>query len=277
MIGIEILDGCNFKCWFCRAKDLDGYSFMSLDIFKKAILEAKALGIRHVDMIPSRGDPFLHPDIYEMLDFANAHMELVLIFTNATPVHVEKLKQVNLSKTEFCISLYGKTVEKFKELTCTSDTMFDIFNTRLRELDAAGIKYNIERRDVNYEFDVHGAKPKDNFNPKEKCKFHHIPKVLADGGVTFCRTAWSANGLVIGNLNTSSLEELLTDGIRYKFMDSQSICVKACDSYTISCNTRQTFAAMKLMSKSKENYINDSEKVDARYIELENAIIQRTE
>lgn len=277
MIGIEIIDGCNFKCWFCRAKDLNDYSFMELDIFKQAILEAKEVGVKTVDMIPSRGDPFLHPDIYEMLDFANAHMESVLIFTNATPVHVEKLKQVNLSKTEFCISLYGKTVEKFKELTCTSDTMFDIFNTRLRELDAAGIKYNIERRDVNYEFDVHGAKPKDNFNPKEKCKFHHIPKVLADGSVTFCRTAWSANGLSIGNLHDRSLKDLLTDPIRYKFLDSQSICVNYCDSYTISCNSKQTFAAMKLMSESKARYNKDTALVDKQYTELENAIIQRTE
>ena len=276
MIGIEIIDGCNFKCWFCRAKDLDGYSFMELDIFKQTILEAKELGIKTVDMIPSRGDPFLHPNIYEMLDFANEHMSDILIFTNATPINVRKLKDVNLSRTKLCISLYGKNAERFIELTQTTEEMFNIFENRIKELSAAGIKYSLERRDVNYKFDAHGQLPPEDFNPKEKCRFHHVPKVLVDGSVTFCRTAWSANGLSIGNLHERSLHDLLADPIRYKFMDSQSICVKYCDSYTISCNSQQTFAAMKLMSESKIKYNKDTARVDAQYAELENAIIQRT-
>lgn len=277
MISIEILDGCNFKCWFCRAKDLDDYLFMDIDVFKKAILEAKGLGIKTVDLIPSRGEPFMHPNIYEMLDFANQHMEEVLIFSNATPIKVEKLKTVNLSKTTLSISYYGETLDRFIELTCTDEKLYKIFHKRLKELSDAGIQYIIERRDKNYEFDIPDRPANNNFDPKEKCRFHHLPKVLANGGVTFCKTAWSANGLTIGNIKERSLTDLLTDPIRYKFMDSQSICVKYCDSYNISCKTKVTFAGMKLMLESKARYNKDTDKVDLQYAELENEIIQRTE
>lgn len=275
MISIEIIEGCNFKCYFCAAKDIDKYKFMDLDIFKRAVLEAKEIGIKTVDMIPSRGDPFIHPNIYEMLDFINEHMEEILIFTNATPVNVKKLKKVNLSRTIFSISLYGKTEERFIELTETDSVMFEKFNKRLKELDKAGIKYNIERRDKGYTFDVHQTTKRD-FNASQKCKFHHIPKILVDGDVTFCRTAWSANGLAIGNLHDRSLNDLLTDPLRYKFMDSQSICEHACDSYEINCNTKQTFAAMKTMALSKVRYVQDDINVDKQYKRLEDEIIQRT-
>ena len=276
MISIEIIEGCNFKCYFCAAKDIDKYKFMDIDVFKKAVLEARELGIKTVDMIPSRGDPFLHPHIYEMLDFINEHMEEILIFTNATPVNVAKLSQCNLSHTILSISLYGKTTEKFIELTKTDERMFNKFNKKLRELDEAGIKYNIERRDEDYEFDTHGV-AKNDFDASQKCKFHHIPKILVDGSVTFCRTAWSSNGLSIGNLSNKDLHDLLSDPIRYKFMDSQSICEHACDSYEINCNTKTTFAAIKLMSESRARYLSSHVDTEIRYKKLENETIQRTE
>lgn len=276
MISIEIIEGCNFNCWFCDAKDIDKYTFMDIDVFKRAVLEAKELGIKTVDMIPSRGDPFIHPNIYEMLDFINEHMEEILIFTNATPINVEKLSQCNLSHTILSISLYGKTTEKFIELTKTDERMFNKFNRKLEELDEAGIKYNIERRDEDYEFDTHGV-ARNDFDPSQKCKFHHIPKILVDGSATFCRTAWSSNQLSIGNLSDRDLHDLLSDPIRYKFMDSQSICEHACDSYEIECNTKLTFAAIKLMSESRARYLSSHIDTETRYEKLENETIQRTE
>jgi hypothetical protein len=181
-----------------------------------------------------------------------------------------------MTHTNLCVSLYGKTEERFVELTVTDADMFQKFNKKLKQMSDAGIKYNIERRDEGYTFDIHGQAPDIDFNPEQKCKFHHIPKVLADGSVTFCRTAWSGNQISIGSLRDRSLKDLLTDPIRYKFMDSQSICEHACTSYTIGCNTKQTFAAMKLMSGSKTRYSSDKLSTDLRYEELENAVIQRT-
>lgn len=276
MISIEIIEGCNFKCYFCAAKDIDKYKFMDLDIFKKAVIQAKELGIKTVDMIPSRGDPFIHPNIYEMLDFINEHMEHILVFTNATPVNVNKLKNVNLSHTTLSVSLYGKTEERFVELTKTDQAMFKKFNDKLKHMDDAGIKYNIERRDEGYEFDVHQTVKRD-FDPSQKCRFHHIPKILVDGGTTYCRTAWSSNGLTIGNLRDNNLKDLLSDPMRYKFMDSQSICEHACDSYEINCNTKITLASMKLMASSKNKYNTNKDKIDLKYENLENEIISRIE
>jgi molybdenum cofactor biosynthesis enzyme MoaA len=46
MLAIEILEFCNFRCYFCKAKDITQPKFMSLDLFKRIIIEAKELGIK---------------------------------------------------------------------------------------------------------------------------------------------------------------------------------------------------------------------------------------
>lgn len=97
MIVVEILEYCNFKCYFCKAKDITEPKYMPLDLFKRIILEAKEMGITEIDLIPAKGEPFLHPDIYEMLDFLNTHMKHTIVFSNATAINVNKLKHVGMN------------------------------------------------------------------------------------------------------------------------------------------------------------------------------------
>jgi MoaA/NifB/PqqE/SkfB family radical SAM enzyme len=280
MIVIEILEYCNFKCYFCKAKDITDPKYMPLELFKKIVLEAKALGITEVDLIPAKGEPFLHPDIYEMLTFLNEHMKYTIVFTNATAINVNKLKDVPMNHIKLCVSYYGATPEKFKELTAMDKNLFDIVHKRLEQLDNSGITYHLERRDYGYEFDHPGTVKTDTMDPKVKCHFHSMPKIMANGDVMFCKFVKDNtppnDKIAFANLNNVSLKEALEDPIRYKFFDSQSICINHCSSFSRTCY-KESIISFKLMAASKKKYLANPDSVDQQYKEIEDETVQRAQ
>lgn len=280
MIVIEIIELCNFKCYFCKAKDIEQSKYMPLDLFKRIILEAKDMGITEVDLIPAKGEPFLHPDIYEMLEFVNQHMKHAIIFTNASAINVGKLASIQMNNIKLCVSYYGATVERFNELTGMGQNLFDIVHRKLDEMDHMGIRYNLERRDYGYEFNYTGTDVTEDFDPKLKCHFHSMPKIMANGDVVFCKFVKDNtppnNGVAFANLANTSLKDALEDPIRFKFFDSQSICIKHCSSFSRTCY-KEDIVSFKLLGNAKRKYKENPEPVDAQYQEIEREIVQRTQ
>ena len=280
MLVIEIIELCNFKCYFCKAKDLEKSTYMPLDLFKRIILEAKAMGITEVDLIPAKGEPFLHPDIYEMLDFVNQHMEYSIIFTNATPINVPKLASLRLNKVNLNVSYYGDTPEKFNEMTGASESLFNIVHDKIDKMKASGIRFNVERRDYGYVFNYPGSPKTESMDPGVKCHFHSMPKIMANGDVVFCKfvkdNTPENDKVAFANLHTTSLKDALEDPIRYKFFDSQSICINHCSSFSRTCY-KESIVSFKIMAASKKNYTANKEVVDNQYEEIEHATIQRAE
>ena len=278
MLVIDILEFCNFKCYFCKAKDITEPRYMSFELFKKIILEAKDLGITEIDLIPSKGEPFLHPDIYDMLAFLNEHMKYTIVFTNATAVNVKKLKTVPMNNIKLNVSYYGATPEKFKELTGMDKNLFDIVHRRLDEMTNSGIRYNLERRDYGYEFNYTGSVKDESLDSSVKCHFHSMPKILANGDVVFCKFVKDNtppnDKVAFANLYKVSLKQALEDPIRFKFYDSQSICVNHCSSYSRTCY-KESLSAFKLMAASKKNYQANPEPIDKQYEEIEHETLQR--
>jgi hypothetical protein len=280
MLSIDIIDGCNFKCFFCPAKTVETFQYMPLELFKKIVIEASQLGITDISIVPSRGEPFLHPDIYEMLEFANSHFSYIELYTNASAINVSKLATLTINNVDLNVSYYGETTEKFKELTGMDKNLFDIVHRKLEQMATLGIRHKIGRRDKDWEFDCPETSRDIKFNPNVKCKFHTGPKVLPNGDVVFCRfvrdnAPW-VDKLAIANLNTVSLCDALEDPIRYKFFESQSICEKSgCSSFDNECH-KVTIVGFKLLNKSKKNYLENKTAVDSQYQELENEVIQRT-
>jgi hypothetical protein len=210
-----------------------------------------------------------------MLEFANDHMTDVMLFTNATPFNVDKFKSIRNKNIELCVSYYGSTAEKFKELTCTTDSLFKTFHRKLEEMDKANIKYQVFRRDENYQFDYQeGPDVNDQeFDTKKKCKYHHEPKVFANGDVSFCifaREEWSdSKKIFYANLNNTSLTSALSDPIRYKFYESQSLCESMCSGFSRDCYIKSTIPSIKLMTMAKKAYMGNQQETDARYQSIE--------
>jgi hypothetical protein len=280
MITLEIVEGCNFKCWFCDAKNVQRMNYMDLDFFKRIILEAKELGVTIVDMIPTKGEPFLHPNIYEMIEFANEHMKKVLIITNLTAVNIEKLKTINMKNTRFTVSYYGSTKEKFKELTLTNNKLFDIFHRKLKELQSSNIKHTIGYRDREWIFDSGDLKPYPPFTKNSgKCIHHQRPRIFPNGNITFCKyvTDISNDEEIVNyaNLNNTSLKEALEHPLRYKFFESQSICYSNCIVLPETCSIEPPISSYKLMAASKKNYELNSTEIDKKYMIIEKAATQQ--
>jgi hypothetical protein len=80
--------------------------------------------------------------------------------------------------------------------------------------------------------------------------------------------------VAFANLHITSLRDALEDPIRYKFFDSQSICVNHCSSFSRTCY-KESISSFKIMAASKRNYTANQELVDQQYEEIERETIQR--
>lgn len=279
MIHIDVIEHCNFKCYFCAAKDITTPRFMDVDLFKRLVREASDMGVNELNMVPMKGEPFLHPNIYEMLDYASQFMKMVNIFSNATAIDVDKMRAVNMSKVVLNISQYGNTLDEFCELTQMAPRMWDIFHMRLRELSAAGIKHTIfiRTKDYDFDYDDHRGANVVEFDGSYKCKYHHQPRVYPNGDVAFCLFVESetsgAKSVMYGNIATASVADVLTHPIRYKFYESQQICKDFCQSHNRDCLNRVNMSTTKLIHISKQNYAINKQETDNKYADMYTDIV----
>lgn len=271
MIHIDVIEHCNFSCYFCAAKDIITPRMMDPALFKKIVDESAECGVEELNLVPMKGEPFLHPGIYDMLDYATQHMKMLNIFSNATAINVDKLKRLNMAKITLNISQYGHTVEEFVELTKSSPRLWDIFHSRLSELKAAGVHHNVfvRTKDYDFDYDEHRGANVTPFNGISKCKYHHQPRVYPNGDVTFCLFIESettgASSVMFGNANITHMRDILEHPIRYKFYDSQKICVDFCQSHDRDCLNRINMTTIRLIHSSKKKYQANPTTTDHQY------------
>lgn len=271
MIHIDILEHCNFRCFFCPARFNTEAVFMDPKLFYSIIDQSVECGIMELSLVPLKGEPFLHPNFYEMLDYASKRMTAVRVFSNATAINISKLKKVDLTTVSLYISQYGNSAEEFATLTQSAPRLWDTFQQRLRQLTMAGIAYEILMRGLDYDFDYEGHPGKDitTFNVAKKCKYHHQPRISPTGDITFCNFLASdhpnAKKAMYANLRDTPLKEALTHPLRYKFFDTQSICADFCHSHYRECYNRVNISTIKLIHMAKSRYVEASEATDQQY------------
>lgn len=91
---IEITGKCNMKCEHCRAWE-EAKVHMSLELYKKGIDFAVSEADSDFRLTVSGGEPFLHPNLIEMMKYAkNKGIEDVIITTNGSLVTLDKLKEL---------------------------------------------------------------------------------------------------------------------------------------------------------------------------------------
>lgn len=272
MIHFDIVEGCNFKCWFCPASEHTSVKFMDFSMFERVAREAASLGETVISLVPAEGEPFLHPRIYDMIELAITLFDTVTIVSNGTAINAKKLKQVMNSRVSLVISVYGKSPTAFVELTNASPKMYDVVQHRITQLEQHGIPFTAELRtkeecifehdDMSGEYMYHITKPLTT-----KCKYHMSPKIFVNGDVAFCNHI-PHRQLVYASVTNTSLKEVLTSPMRYKFYDSQSIC-KVCPTKDVGCWTTHGISAVKWMGVSKQQYQTSKEITDVEYKRFE--------
>lgn len=86
---IELTTSCNERCVHCYHPDWKNV-FLDKEVVKKFLREAKDLGCLNVSF--TGGEPFLHKDIKEILEYAHELDLVIAILTNGTLITEEKVK-----------------------------------------------------------------------------------------------------------------------------------------------------------------------------------------
>lgn len=107
-IRIEITGACNLRCRTCHAADRSAPEAIRVELTTGEILslikEATELGVKEVDLIG--GEPFLHKDIWEIIDACPGMVTICTnghFFTDDNLVMLQKRQKVR----EFCVSIDG--------------------------------------------------------------------------------------------------------------------------------------------------------------------------
>lgn len=117
-LWVEIVSTCNLKCVMCPNKDLpeNDRGFMDFELFKKIIDEANEF-VSEVNLY-HRGESLLHPEIEEMIEYAQKKGLYTKIHTNGTLLDdrlINKLLNSGLHKITFSYDAYDKeTYEKIR-------------------------------------------------------------------------------------------------------------------------------------------------------------------
>jgi len=112
-IFIDVTNACNLRCPVCpthlymtRAK-----GFMDLDLFKSIIDEFKSIEVKPNIYMYFAGEPLLHPQIDEIVSYAEKNGHHVFISTNATVLTRElaaKLIKAGLTSIHLCLDGFSK-------------------------------------------------------------------------------------------------------------------------------------------------------------------------
>ena len=98
---------CNLNCIFCDIKDKT--KKMSYENAKRTIDAGKVLGIK--TLVLTGGEPFLHPRIFDIINYAKSKGLTINITTNGTLIksQIEKIKKSELDSISISIDGLEKT------------------------------------------------------------------------------------------------------------------------------------------------------------------------
>ena len=117
VLMLEPLHACNLKCVMCpQAKGLTRpKSSMEMSLFTRIIDEV--CGYKPLIKLYMSGEPLLHKNIIEMIDYASNHGCRTMIHTNATLLTEEMSKRIlDSSLTFLSFSFDGCTPEVYEKL-----------------------------------------------------------------------------------------------------------------------------------------------------------------
>lgn len=94
---------CNLRCSFCYYRGLRG--FRKLEDIKQEILELGKIGIDHIDL--SGGEPTLHPDFLEILDYTTSLGLKVSCVTNGQRLSRMSFAERCTKLSDVLVSIHG--------------------------------------------------------------------------------------------------------------------------------------------------------------------------
>jgi len=94
-VYVQLSRRCNLRCAMCGHgvwKENEG--FMSEAVFARVLDRCDEAGIRRLTVLAAQGEPFLHPQVFELLESAVVRGFIVSVVTNATPFTPERIARL---------------------------------------------------------------------------------------------------------------------------------------------------------------------------------------
>lgn len=263
MLGIEVSSYCGAKCIMCPQADYKYKNkFMSFELFKKAVGEGLKLGVKTFSL-NGMGDSFLDPGLKEKLEYLKEEgggEVVVMISTTGDKIQFDLIKYIDVLK----FSNYGltkaaheavhgtnfensqsnikKAIQTARECDCYTHMTFLVLPQNEHEMEAWKAEWDGKVDEViiwkphNYMGYCDNQGELDFTNVRTCGRPFNSCIIKVNGMVSACCMDWSAD-LIVGNLNTHSLSEILESAayreIRHihqtgNFKDSDLVC-KNCD------------------------------------------------
>lgn len=258
-VYIEITNGCNLNCSFCIGNNRE-VKFMSFEEFKTILKKIKPY--TNYLYFHILGEPLLHPNINEFIDFACSNGFNVNITTNGYLINNIKynknIRQINISLHSFDIR-YGISLEQylsriFDVISIMNNTYFSLrlwVNNKYcsQIFNYINSKYNVNIDHFNFdkfkicknvfmsqsdEF-LWPSLSNKYYNEKGRCYglIHHIG-ILSDGTIVPC--CLDSSGTVsLGNIFSDNLEDALNNDRVIKIIDGFKKNYK-CEELCRHCN-----------------------------------------
>ena len=118
-IDVEVTSACNLRCPFCattyRDKDI-AKGFMSFEVLKKIIDEGAGKGLYGVKF-NIRGEPLLHPQIHEFVQYAKQQGLVDIYFNTNAMLLTEEMgrKLIDAGLDRLSVSFEGVTKDVYEK------------------------------------------------------------------------------------------------------------------------------------------------------------------
>ena len=107
----EVIQTCPNKCKFCSSNSSqDKQTIITLEQFKKVVMHfIKQGGIEELSI--SGGEPFLHPDLFEMVKFSKENGIKTVIFTSG----IKRASEMQVEMIEYIKNKYKQDLQEIEE------------------------------------------------------------------------------------------------------------------------------------------------------------------
>jgi len=122
---------CNHRCTYCGLDFMEYQPrYLNTDILKKRLLEMGNLGLKSI-MYAGEGEPFLHKDIADIVNYTKASGIDVAITTNGVLFKKEMADSILASTEWMKISINGATRQTYAKIHCCREEDFDKMRANL--------------------------------------------------------------------------------------------------------------------------------------------------
>lgn len=138
---IEVCKQCNLRCVHCYNESApDRTEMMQMRDFMTVCERLSEYGIDRIQLIG--GEPFCHPEICAMLEYAAAHFRRVEVFTNGTLLNEECCRFLQAHGIRTALSVYSYLPEMHDRVTQCAGSYAKTLRA-IEELNRCGAEYRV--------------------------------------------------------------------------------------------------------------------------------------